>query len=134
MSNNKVFTLAEIAQHNKSNDCWLLIRGKVYNVTKFLNDHPGGDDVLLSSTGKDATDDFDDVGHSSSAEAMLEEFYVGDIDTSTISSNVNNNASPNQPHYNQDKTPQFIINLLQFLIPLFILGLAFAVRFYTKSA
>ncbi|CAL0306018.1 unnamed protein product [Lupinus luteus] len=133
MSNNKLFTLAELAQHNKPNDCWLLIRGKVYDVTKFLADHPGGDDVLLSSTGKDATDDFDDVGHSTSAEAQLEELYVGDIDTSTISSNVNN-TSPKQTEYNQDKTPQFIINLLQFLVPLFILGLAFAVRFYTKSA
>ncbi|KAE9603357.1 hypothetical protein Lal_00008251 [Lupinus albus] len=133
MSNNKVFTLAEIAQHNSSNDCWLLIRGKVYNVTKFLNDHPGGDDVLLSSTGKDATDDFDDVGHSTSAEAMLEEFYVGDIDTSTVSSNVNY-TSPNQTHYNPDKTPEFIIKILQFIVPLFILGLAFAVRFYTKSS
>ncbi|ESW05992.1 hypothetical protein PHAVU_010G010400 [Phaseolus vulgaris] len=128
----KVFTLAEVSQHNNVQDCWLVIHGKVYNVTKFLEDHPGGDDVLLSSTGKDATNDFEDIGHSTSAVAMMDEFYVGDIDTSSIPSKVQY-TPPKQPHYNQDKTPEFIIRILQFLVPLFILGLAVGIRFYTKS-
>lgn len=82
--------------------------------------------------GKDATDDFEDVGHSTSARAMLDEFYVGDIDSATISTKVKY-TPPKQPHYNQDKTPQFIIRILQFLVPLLILGLAVGIRFYTKS-
>ncbi|XP_061367838.1 cytochrome b5, seed isoform-like [Gastrolobium bilobum] len=128
----KVFTLAEVSHHNNSKDCWLVIRGKVYNVTKFLEDHPGGDEVLLSSTGKDATNDFEDIGHSTSAVAMMDEFYVGDIDSSTIPSKVKYTA-PKQPQYNQDKTPEFIIKILQFLVPVLILGLAVGIRFYTKS-
>ncbi|KAI4356416.1 hypothetical protein L6164_000440 [Bauhinia variegata] len=128
----KVFTLADVSKHNTAKDCWLVIHGKVYDVTKFLEDHPGGDEVLLSSTGKDATDDFEDVGHSSSATSMMNEFYVGDIDSATIPNKVKY-TPPKQPHYNQDKTPEFVIKLLQFLIPLFILGLAVGIRFYTKS-
>ncbi|KAF7845552.1 cytochrome b5 [Senna tora] len=128
----KVYTLAEVSQHNNSKDCWLIIDGKVYNVTKFLEDHPGGDEVLISATGKDATDDFEDVGHSTSAKAMMDEYYVGDIDSSTIPTKVKY-TPPKQPHYNQDKTPDFIIKILQFLVPLFILGVAVGIRFYTKS-
>ncbi|KAL2319239.1 hypothetical protein Fmac_028208 [Flemingia macrophylla] len=128
----KVFTLAEVSQHNHAKDCWLVIHGKVYNVTKFLEDHPGGDDVLLSSTGKDATNDFEDIAHSTSAVAMMDEFYVGDIDTSTIPNKVKY-TPPKQPHYNQDKTSEFVIRILQFLVPLFILGLAVGIRFYTRS-
>ncbi|KAL5562100.1 hypothetical protein UlMin_031847 [Ulmus minor] len=129
----KVFTLADVAQHNSRETCWLIIEGKVYDVTKFLEDHPGGDDVLLSVTGKDATDDFEDVGHSTSAKAMMDEFYVGDMDTSTIPSKVKY-TPPKQPHYNQDKTREFVIKLLQFLVPLLILGVAVGIRFYTKKA
>ncbi|KAG6436475.1 hypothetical protein SASPL_101375 [Salvia splendens] len=128
----KVFTLAEVSEHNNSKDCWLVIGGKVYDVTKFLEDHPGGDEVIISSTGKDATDDFEDVGHSSSAKTMMEDFLVGEIDTSTIPSK-KTYTPPKQPHYNQDKTSEFIIKLLQFLVPLVILGLAVALRFYIKS-
>ncbi|XP_030533923.1 cytochrome b5 [Rhodamnia argentea] len=128
----KVFALAEVAEHNNSQDCWLVIGGKVYDVTKFLEDHPGGDEVLLSATGKDATDDFEDVGHSSSARAMMDEYLLGDIDSSTIPT-TRAYTPPKQPHYNQDKTSEFIIKLLQFLVPLAILGLAFGIRFYTKS-
>nr|GMD25166.1 cytochrome B5 [Ipomoea batatas] len=129
----KVYTLAQVSQHNNANDCWLIIDGKVYDVTKFLEDHPGGDEVLLSSTGKDATDDFEDVGHSSSARAMMDEYYVGDIDSSTIPSKTKY-TPPKQPHYNQDKTSDFIVKLLQFLVPLIILGVAVGVRFYTKQS
>ncbi|KAJ8749498.1 hypothetical protein K2173_025693 [Erythroxylum novogranatense] len=128
----KVFTLAQVSEHNHRKDCWVVINGKVYDVTKFLDDHPGGDEVLLSATGKDATDDFEDVGHSTSARAMMDEFYVGDIDASTVPTKVKY-TPPKQPHYNQDKTPEFIVRLLQFLVPLVILGLAFGIRFYTKS-
>ncbi|KAH6829791.1 cytochrome B5 isoform B [Perilla frutescens var. hirtella] len=128
----KVFTLAEVSEHNSDKDCWIVIAGKVYDVTKFLEDHPGGDDVIISSTGKDATDDFEDVGHSASAKAMMEEFYVGEIDVATIPSR-KNYTPPKQPHYNQDKTSEFIIKLLQFLIPLIILGVAVGLRFYSKS-
>ncbi|KAF4383071.1 hypothetical protein F8388_009102 [Cannabis sativa] len=105
----------------------------VYDVTKFLDDHPGGDDVILSSTGKDATNDFEDVGHSTSAYSMMDDFYIGDIDTTTIPSKVTY-TPPKQPHYNQDKTPEFIIKILQVLVPLLILGVAVGIRFYTKSA
>ncbi|GAU28050.1 hypothetical protein TSUD_265080 [Trifolium subterraneum] len=128
----KLFTLADVSQHNTSKDCWLVIHNKVYDVTKFLEDHPGGDDVLISSTGKDASNDFDDIGHSTSAVAMMDEFYVGDIDSSTIPSKVEY-TPPKQPHYNQDKTSEFIIRILQFLVPLLILGVAVGIRFYTKS-
>nr|ABK94544.1 unknown [Populus trichocarpa] len=130
--NGKVFTLAEVSAHNSPKDCWLVVEGRVYDVTKFLEDHPGGDDVLLSATGKDTTDDFEDVGHSSTARALMDEFYVGDIDTATIPTSVKY-TPPKQPHYNQDKTPEFIIKLLQFLVPLIILAVAVGVRFYTKS-
>ncbi|XP_074304557.1 cytochrome b5-like [Silene latifolia] len=129
----KVFTLADVAEHSSAKDCWLVIGGKVYNVTKFLEDHPGGDDVLLSATGKDATDDFEDVGHSSTARAMMDEMYVGEIDSTTIPTKVQY-TPPKQPQYNHDKTSEFVIKILQFLVPLLILGVAVGIRFYTKSS
>ncbi|XP_010550884.1 PREDICTED: cytochrome b5-like [Tarenaya hassleriana] len=128
----KVFTLAEVSEHKDRKDCWIVIHGKVYDVTRFLEDHPGGDEVLLSSTAKDATDDFEDIGHSSTAKAMMEEFYVGDIDTSTIPTK-RKYTPPDQPHYNQDKTSDFVFKLLQFLVPVLILALAFAIRLFTNK-
>eukprot|EP00246_Nothoceros_aenigmaticus_P012981 TRINITY_DN4245_c0_g1_i2.p1 TRINITY_DN4245_c0_g1~~TRINITY_DN4245_c0_g1_i2.p1 ORF type:complete len:140 (-),score=24.46 TRINITY_DN4245_c0_g1_i2:1075-1494(-) len=128
----KLYTLAEVSEHNQANDCWLIINGKVYDVTKFLEEHPGGDDVLLSATGKDATDDFDDVGHSTSARAMMDEYLIGDVDHASFPEKPVYKP-PQHVAYNQDKTPEFLIRILQFLVPLAILGLAVAVRFLTKQ-
>ena len=47
----KVISLEECKQHTREDDCWLVIHGKVLDVTAFLDEHPGGFDILISSTG-----------------------------------------------------------------------------------
>lgn len=83
-------------------------------------------------SGKDATDDFEDVGHSDSAREMMDKYYIGDIDPKTVPRRLTY-IPPQQASYNPDKTPDFVIKILQFLVPLLILGLALAVRHYTKE-
>ncbi|KAL1226428.1 Cytochrome b5 isoform E [Cardamine amara subsp. amara] len=80
----------------------------VYDVTPFMDDHLGGDEVFLSSTGKDATNDFEDVGHSDIARDMIEKYYIGEIDSSSVPAG-RTYIAPQQLAYNQDKTPEFII-------------------------
>ncbi|KAI4338013.1 hypothetical protein L6164_016369 [Bauhinia variegata] len=131
-SDPKVHTFEDVVTHNQTKDCWLIISGKVYNVTPFMDDHPGGDEVLLSATGKDATNDFEDVGHSDSAREMMEKYYIGEIDASTVPQK-GTYIPHQQAHNNSDKSPDFVIKILQFLVPLLILALAFVVRNYTKK-
>lgn len=64
---------------------------------------------------------------------MMDEMYVGEVDSSTIPTKTKY-APPKQPQYNQDKTSEFVVKLLQFLVPLVILGVAVGIRFYTKSS
>ena len=50
----KTFTMNEVAQHDSKEDCWATISGDVYDLTKFINRHPGGDEILRAC-GTDAT-------------------------------------------------------------------------------
>lgn len=75
---------AVLAEHNKASDAWMAINGKVYDCTDFLEEHPGGDEILLSEVGKDATEAFDDVGHSEDARQMLVPMYVGDLEGEAV--------------------------------------------------
>lgn len=85
-------------------------------------------------SGKDATDDFEDVGHSTTAKAMLDEYYVGDIDTATVPTKTKFvPPTTKKAESNQGQSSDFVIKLLQFLVPLLILGLAVGIRFYTKT-
>ncbi|XP_065339911.1 cytochrome b5 type B-like [Cloeon dipterum] len=69
--------LAEVRQHNTEESLWIVIRGEVFDVTKFVKEHPGGGDQLLGVAGKDATKDFNNVGHSKDARDMLTQFKIG---------------------------------------------------------
>lgn len=110
----KKISLQDCKSHNKEEDCWLVISGKVYDVTEFLDEHPGGFDIVLAATGnkhyacqivtldlysikykscsqgvlntqyicsgKDATEDFEEIGHSNAAREMLDRYYVGEFE------------------------------------------------------
>ncbi|KAI0966185.1 cytochrome b5 [Xylaria arbuscula] len=75
----KEFTYQDVAEHNTKKDLYLVIHDKVYDTTKFIDEHPGGEEVLLDVGGQDATEAFEDVGHSDEARETLEKFYVGSV-------------------------------------------------------
>jgi len=72
------YTKEEVAKHNKESDCWVIYKGRVFNVTKFIPEHPGGS-IILDFAGKDMTTDFDAIGHSADARETLEQYLVGSL-------------------------------------------------------
>lgn len=75
----RYYTLEEIAQHNNKSSVWVLIHGNVYDVTKFLEEHPGGEEVLLEQAGQHATEAFEDIGHSTDARDLMKQFKIGEL-------------------------------------------------------
>ncbi|KAG9152392.1 hypothetical protein Leryth_016758 [Lithospermum erythrorhizon] len=132
-SETKVFTFQEVADHNKKHDCWLVISGKVYEVTSFLDDHPGGDDVMINATGRDATDDFEDVGHSNDAREEMKKYCIGEVETSTLPVKQKYNAGTATSTANQQGSGSLSIKVIQFVVPLLILALAYSLRNYLKK-
>ncbi|KAL5108211.1 Cytochrome b5 [Taenia crassiceps] len=94
------FSLEEIKKHKSENDCWIVIHDKVYDVSKFLDQHPGGDFVILESGGGYATEAFEDVGHSEAARRLMKEYCIGVIKDDReshlkFSSNYSRDRKPN---------------------------------------
>jgi cytochrome b involved in lipid metabolism len=74
----KIYTMEEIAKHNSKESCWTVIRGEVYDLTNWINKHPGGADKILKICGKDGTDLFiKQHGGKEKPEKILEGFEIG---------------------------------------------------------
>nr|APP89673.1 delta-8 sphingolipid desaturase [Ribes mandshuricum] len=72
----KYMTVEELKEHNKPEDLWIAIQGKVYNVTVWKKQHPGGDIPLLNLGGQDVTDAFI-AYHPGTAWQYLDRFFTG---------------------------------------------------------
>uniref|UniRef100_A0A3Q3G5C7 Cytochrome b5 n=1 Tax=Kryptolebias marmoratus TaxID=37003 RepID=A0A3Q3G5C7_KRYMA len=75
----KYYRLSEIEAQNSFKSTWIIIHNKVYDVTKFLEEHPGGEEVLREQAGGNATESFEDVGHSTDAREMASSMVIGEV-------------------------------------------------------
>lgn len=75
----KYISLEEVSLHNEKNDIWMVIHDKVYDVSNFLQRHPGGVEVMLDCAGVDATSYFEDVGHSEYSKQLLKPLLIGEL-------------------------------------------------------
>nr|UTK45972.1 b5-C [Tripterygium wilfordii] len=138
MAGQRVFTLSQVAQHKSKKDCWVVIQGRVLNVTKFLEEHPGGEEVLLESAGRDGTKEFKDIGHSKAAENLLIKYQVGVLEGHTIKDgDIMGAVSPS----NTKEIKAFVIKndtiskgkaLLEFFVPLLAAVSYFSFRCLTR--
>ncbi|KAH6778143.1 hypothetical protein C2S52_006341 [Perilla frutescens var. hirtella] len=130
----KVFTYSDVSAHRTSDDCWIIINGKVFNVTSYLNEHPGGDEVILGQAGGDASEEFEDVGHGSAARLMLDEFYVGEIDPNSkvvVEGAMDSPSILAKDSKGKSKEPT---KFFHFLLALGIVGLALGIILFNFSS
>lgn len=74
------FSLADVSSHKDASSCYSIIQGKVYDLTLWVNAHPGGSKAILSLCGIDGTSKF--IGkHKGEQKFMdiLKRFYIGDL-------------------------------------------------------
>lgn len=74
-----------VAKHNNRDSCWIIVHGHVYDVTEFLNDHPGGSKIILKYAGKDATEEYDPIHPPDAITTNLpKDKHLGEIDPRSI--------------------------------------------------
>lgn len=94
---------AAVAEHNSKDSCWIIVHGKVYDVTDFLSgkphfylktlskhssptlEHPGGSKIILKYAGKDATEAYEPIHPPDAITTNLpKEKHLGEVDPATV--------------------------------------------------
>jgi cytochrome b involved in lipid metabolism len=136
-SDKKVLTLAEVNQlAEDKNKCILVINNRVYDITQFIDEHPGGEEVLKEQHGKNASDAFEDVGHSSDAREQMKAYEIAELHPNDVKTPaksrpliVNSNANT------AVSSSSGGTSLIKWVIPLVIVIIAIVYfRFMTNSS
>lgn len=79
----KRYTLSEVAIHNRAEDCWMAIRGVVYDLTAYLPQHPTNPEIVVPSCGQEATVAYTTKNrgrpHSPYADGLLQRYRIGTL-------------------------------------------------------
>src|SRR5690242_15367490 len=79
-TSDKTYTMADVQQHKDGTSCWTAINGNVYDVTSWINQHPGGPEAILSLCGTDGSSAFNDQhGGQRRPEQELASFKIGTL-------------------------------------------------------
>ena len=80
-SSERVISSEELAKHARPDDCWVAIRGSVYDITKYLPDHPSRPEIIEAWCGKEATQAYETKTkgrkHSKAADKLLPAYRIG---------------------------------------------------------
>ncbi|KAI1820910.1 inositolphosphorylceramide-B C-26 hydroxylase [Xylaria intraflava] len=101
-------TPSEVESHNTAKSCYVTIGPKVYDITDFLDSHPGGADLILDYAGKDVADilkDEDSHAHSEAAYEVLDESHVAFIATNKPATSAQAQTGIEYTRINEDVSP-----------------------------
>ena len=75
----------EIKKHSSPDDCWVIVHGKVYDVTEFKAEHPGGSKIIERYAGTDATSVYEPIHPPDTLDKYLsKDKHLGDVDMQTV--------------------------------------------------
>ena len=105
VSQQLTLTTAQIATHNSLSNCWMIVSGKVYDVTRYITQHPGGASAITNLCGQDGTSGFQTKGgrgsnHSNNAYNLLNNYLIG-----TVGSSISVTPTPATTTPSQTTTP-----------------------------
>ncbi|ODV69899.1 hypothetical protein HYPBUDRAFT_151457 [Hyphopichia burtonii NRRL Y-1933] len=76
-----MLSIEEVSKHNTKKDCWVIIHDKAYDVSDFIDEHPGGSAIILKYAGKDATKVFDPVHPGDTLQKYLApKYHLGEVE------------------------------------------------------
>ena len=75
---------SELVKHNNEDSLWVAICGRVFDLTEFYMEHPGGYDVIEAVAGKEATQEFEEGGHDAVSIRDLKKYYIGEYEAKKL--------------------------------------------------
>ncbi|KAF4680890.1 hypothetical protein FOZ62_027743 [Perkinsus olseni] len=128
----------EVAKHTAEDDCWVIINGKVYDVTKWLPLHPGGVAAIMAYAGKDASEQFNMIHPEGTLEKHGKKYLVGDLGSVPAGATVANNlaepllqkAIPNEHWWGEARNTHKMYGPLGPSVTNFLIEYSYALVFF----
>jgi len=98
------FTASQVVSHRQKEDLYIVIHDKVYDVSKFIEQHPGGQAVLIDQGGFDATEAFEEVGHSDFALEILKTYQIGVLNRQPGDEKILHSTGTGYKNYTKDSS------------------------------
>ncbi|KZP00040.1 L-mandelate dehydrogenase [Calocera viscosa TUFC12733] len=81
----RLISYEELQKHTTRESCWILVQDQIYDVTNFLDTHPGGPAIILKNSGQDATKIYQSIHSAGFFETLLKpEQHLGVVDPTTL--------------------------------------------------
>jgi fatty acid desaturase len=74
----KKFAWSEVMKHKTHDDCWIVVKGKIYDVTSWISNHPGGPQMIIANGGRESTAAFISY-HPSYVQNKLPQYLIGEV-------------------------------------------------------